>query len=82
MDEKEYLGKTEGLYWQQVAHYRIGMMHLSQGDRENAMKHFRQACAEFLPGNSACYWSEAFLKRMQDDSNWPARIQSPDPKGA
>jgi lipoprotein NlpI len=66
------------------AHFYIGMRDLSTGDRTSAREHFRQSAATSFFYFFEYNWSDAFLKRLESDPNWPpwipAKAESSPPK--
>ena len=75
IEPAEFVDQDEELWMKQYAHYWIGLVYLNQGNREQAIAHFENAVEIFSPRFLPCHWSQAFLKRLEADSAWPARIQ-------
>jgi serine/threonine protein kinase len=57
-----------------VAHFVIGLWRLSEGDRTAAREHFRMCVATRVFANWHWPWVRAFLKRMDEDPQWPRWI--------
>jgi hypothetical protein len=57
-----------------VVHYTIAMMALANGDRTKARQHFEEAVSTGRVGWWDYHWSQAFLKRMKEDAEWPKWI--------
>jgi tetratricopeptide (TPR) repeat protein len=55
-------------------HYYIGLRRLSEGDRAGARMHFRESITTPVVGFDEYEWSQAFLSRIDADSNWPPWI--------
>ncbi|HJT32914.1 MAG TPA: protein kinase [Pirellulales bacterium] len=55
-------------------HFVVGLSRLSEGDRTAAQGHFRKCVATRVFANWHWPWVRAFLKRMDDDPQWPRWI--------
>jgi hypothetical protein len=58
------------------AHFYVALDRLSQGDRAGTREHFQKSLAA---GSFSLQWSRPFLKRMDQDPNWPPWIPLQEP---
>jgi hypothetical protein len=56
------------------AHFLIGLRCLSEGDRTGAREHFQKCCDTRVFIYWDYMWARAFLKRLEEDSEWPPWI--------
>jgi serine/threonine protein kinase/Tfp pilus assembly protein PilF len=56
------------------AHYTIAMKMLGEGDRKNALEHFRSALATHQTSDWTWHMNRVFLERLQQDPTWPPWI--------
>jgi serine/threonine protein kinase/tetratricopeptide (TPR) repeat protein len=71
--------ETGSRYNQCEAHFWVALDRLSQGDRAGAREHFQKALATGVFATSEYQWSRLFLKRMEQDPNWPSWIPVQEP---
>jgi tetratricopeptide (TPR) repeat protein len=77
---EEFLKAEAGSRWSQCeAHFWVALDRLSQGDRAGAREHFQKALATGVFATSEYQWSRLFLKRMDQDPNWPTWIPLKEP---
>jgi serine/threonine protein kinase len=78
MTEEEFLrdGKAGSLAWC-IQHHLIGLVRLSQGDREGAGEHFQESFGTMWRAYSLNQYSRVFRERLKHDPKWPRWI---DPK--
>jgi serine/threonine protein kinase len=57
-----------------TAHFMIGLWRLSEGDRKAAQEYFRKCVATRVFASWHWPWARAFLKRMDEDQQWPRWI--------
>ena len=75
LPEEEFLRAEIGSRWHQCeAHFYVALDRLAQGDRAGAREHFEKALATGVFEFGAYQWSRLFLKRMDQDPNWPSWI--------
>jgi tetratricopeptide (TPR) repeat protein len=80
ISEEEFLKAEAGSRWSQCeAHFYVALDRLSQGDRAGAREHFQKALATRVFGFIEYQWSRLFLKRMEQDPNWPPWIPLKEP---
>jgi hypothetical protein len=80
LSEEELLRAEAGSRWNQCeAHFYVALDRLSQGDRAGAREHFQKAVATGVFTFLEYDWSRSFLKRMEQDPNWPAWIPLKEP---
>jgi tetratricopeptide (TPR) repeat protein len=61
--------------WNQCeGHFWCGMNKLAEGDRRGARESFRKSIATGVFSFFECYWSRAFLSRMDAEPAWPRWI--------
>ena len=78
MSEEKFLrdGKAGSLAWC-IQHHLIGMVRLSQGDREGAGEHFQESLGTMWHAYSLYEYSRVFRERLKDPlkyPNWPQWI--------
>jgi serine/threonine protein kinase len=56
------------------AHYTIAMKMLGDGDRKNALEHFRSSLATHQTSDWTWHLNRVFLERLQRDPTWPPWI--------
>jgi serine/threonine protein kinase len=61
------------------AHLYVALDRLGQGDRAGAREHFQKALATGVFVFGEYQWSRLFLKRMDQDPNWPSWIPLQEP---
>ncbi len=80
LSEEEFLKAEAGSRWNQCeAHFYVALDGLSQGDRTGAREHFQKALATGVFTFLEYEWSRSFLKRMDQDPNWPSWIPLQEP---
>ena len=62
--------RDDGLLWA-APHFFAATEALSCGDRERALRGFRQ-CAETYDFADYCYLAEVFVRKLELDPTWPA----------
>jgi len=60
-------------------HFYVALERLAQGDRAGAREHFQKAMAMRIFWYAEYHWSRLFLKRMEQDPNWPPWIPMKEP---
>jgi hypothetical protein len=77
MTEEEFLraGKAGSLAWC-IQHHLIGLVRLSQGDREGAGKHFQESFGTMWRAYSLNQYSRVFGERLKHDPEWPQWIKA------
>jgi serine/threonine protein kinase len=78
ISEEKFLkdGKAGSLAWC-IQHHLIGLVRLSQGDREGAGEHFQESFGTMWRAYSLNQYSRVFRERLKHDPKWPRWI---DPK--
>jgi len=61
------------------AHFYVALDRLAQGDRAGAREHFEKSLATGVFPFTEYQWSRLFLKRMDQDPNWPPWIPLREP---
>jgi tetratricopeptide (TPR) repeat protein len=80
LPEQEYLQVGAGSRLGHcVDHFFVAFDRLSQGDRAGAREHFRDAVATEVFMFTEYQWARLFLKRMEQDPNWPPWIPLKEP---
>jgi serine/threonine protein kinase len=80
LPEQEYLKVGAGSRLGHcVDHLFVALDRLSQGDRAGARDHFRQSLDAGAFGFTEYQWARVFLKRMEQDPNWPPWIPLQEP---
>ncbi len=80
LPEEEFLQAETGSRWNQCeAHFYVALDRLAQEDRAGAHEHLQKAIATGVFGSMEYQWSRLFLKRMEQDPNWPSWIGARDP---
>lgn len=69
--EKLLEAAGDSLWWQCEAHFDIGLVSLSDGDRAGARRHFEAAVATRVLWFLEYQWCRSFLARMAADPTWP-----------
>jgi hypothetical protein len=57
-----------------IAHFTIGVVRLSEGDRDAAREHFRKTLDTGWRGHPSYTHARAFLARLDRDPTWPKWI--------
>jgi hypothetical protein len=73
--EEEYLKTARPGHWICINHYLIGLVRLSEGDREGARKHFKTAVDTRFYSHITYPYARAFLERLERDEKWPQWIE-------
>jgi tetratricopeptide (TPR) repeat protein len=75
MSEEKFLrdGKAGSLAWC-IQHHLIGLVRLSQGDREGAGDHFQESLGTMWRAYSLNQYSRVFRERLERDQTWPKWI--------
>ena len=80
LPEEELLKAEIGSRWNQCeAHFYVALGRLSQGDRIGAREHFQKAFATRVLHFGEYQLSELFLKRTEQEPNWPPWIPLQEP---
>ena len=80
LSEEEFLRAEAGSRWNQCeSHFYVALDRLSQGDRAGAREHFQKALTTGVFGFGEYQWSRLFIKRMDQDPNWPPWIPLKEP---
>jgi lipoprotein NlpI len=80
ISEEEFLKAEIGSRWNQCnVHFYVGLDRLAQGDRAGARERFEKDLATGVFGWWEYQWSRLFLKRMDQDPNWPPWIPLQEP---
>jgi hypothetical protein len=76
MSEEKFLkdGKAGSLAWC-IQHHFVGLVRLSQGDREGAGEHFQESLGTMWRAYSLNQYSRVFRERLERDQTWPSWIK-------
>lgn len=79
IDESEFLkqANVHG-YATAIAHFNIAMLQLAEGEREEALKHFRMCVATRTIGSFDYELARAYVERMSADATWPRWLRKSD----
>jgi tetratricopeptide (TPR) repeat protein len=80
VSEEEFLRAEAGSRFNQCeAHFYVALDRLAQRDRAGTREHFQKALATGVFVFLEYQWSRLFLKRMDQDPNWPSWIPLKEP---
>jgi hypothetical protein len=57
-----------------MAHYAVGLVKLSEGDRAGAREHFQKTVDSEFYSHPTFTYARAYLERLKRDEKWPKWI--------